>query len=93
MATPETVLQQQSKRRPTLDLRRFEQNDYERFDEEAAWRSGVCVGSRSINRVEIGGRILGAKESLRSASALDPVVASLKVGGHLHDRCCYLHAA
>lgn len=40
-------------RGPPIRVRRFGRNDFERFDEEAARGSHLCVGSASIGKVDI----------------------------------------
>jgi hypothetical protein len=40
-------------RRPALKIRRFGNSDFERFDEESARGSHVCVGRASIGKVEV----------------------------------------
>ncbi|KAK3986749.1 hypothetical protein QBC44DRAFT_247481, partial [Cladorrhinum sp. PSN332] len=41
------------RRGPTISVRKYGQNDFERFDEETARGSHLCVGSMSIGKVDI----------------------------------------
>lgn len=44
---------QRTLRGPQLSVKRFGRNDFERFDQEAARGSQLCVGSQNIGKVEI----------------------------------------
>ncbi|KAL2193223.1 hypothetical protein P885DRAFT_45897, partial [Corynascus similis CBS 632.67] len=53
-ATATTTAQSQpQQRRPPIKVRRYGRNDFERFDEEVARGSHLCVGSASIGKVDI----------------------------------------
>ncbi|KAK0672409.1 hypothetical protein QBC41DRAFT_24958 [Cercophora samala] len=51
--TDATITQEASRRGPTIRVRKYGHNDFERFDEEIARGSHLCVGSASIGKVDI----------------------------------------
>ncbi|KAK0708857.1 hypothetical protein B0T21DRAFT_352886 [Apiosordaria backusii] len=53
LATEATTIPPTPRRGPVIRVRRYGHNDFERFDEEMARGSHLCVGSASIGKVDI----------------------------------------